>query len=568
MEAHKFYGLGVMAKKKKKRDDDKRPFWTLDAETDPFKQWRTPDQQRIPTPFIWGLYTGAGMHYFETVDKVVEAIRGENVIVFAHNGGKFDFHLEDKTARILDHINLREDMKLINGRLVSAKIGQCEIRDSWNLLPAPLREFGSKLDIDYRKLEAPVRAKHMPEIRKYLAQDCVGLWNGIAGFEAQYGRHLTQAGAAMAQWQKISGLKQPRTDAHFFAKFSRYYHGGRVQAFEKGYINETREIIDIRSAYPRAMLDEHPYEPGYIELAYPRSVIGSDMVKVRCRSAGALPYKGPHGEITFPIGGELLTFYCTGWEVNAGIETGTISEVEIINAIRFTDRKDFSPYINHFYKARQQYRAEGNDAQAFFAKILMNSLYGKFGANPENYGNYMAVPWDEKLEYAKGGELYDGQKDFRFNGGFGKHAVVRADLDDYQQHFINVATAASITGWVRAYLWRTMAACGKVSYCDTDCIFTDKLPEGLEIGEELGQWNHEGTATELWIAGKKNYYVKGKFEKGKIEKMACKGVKPDKRKIKLAALGRTVTVKSAPPTFSLKGKRPVYFQQRRIRMTG
>ena len=49
------------------------------AETDPFKQWRTADQQRIPQAFLWGLYTGAGMHYFETVEALVEAIREQEV---------------------------------------------------------------------------------------------------------------------------------------------------------------------------------------------------------------------------------------------------------------------------------------------------------------------------------------------------------------------------------------------------------------------------------------------------------------------------------------------------------
>lgn len=549
-----------------KRKSDERAFWTADAETDPFRKWRTADQQRVPEAFIWGLYTGASMHYFETVQELVDEIKDNDVIVYFHNMGKFDAHVPDRNKdRILDHINLREDMKIIDGRLVSAKVGKAEIRDSWNLFPAPLREFGYKLEIDYRKLEADVRHKHMPEIKTYLAQDCVGLWNAIHGFEQLYGRHLTQAGASMAQWKKLSELPVPQTDPRFFAKFQSYYYGGRVQAIRKGYIEGPLYVRDIRSAYPRAMLEQHPYSPDYIEIAYPREVRGTDMVTLDCVSIGALPFR-ENASITFPRDSQRRRYHVTGWEVIEANASGSLRQVEIVNAVRFGGLQDFSLYINHFYALRQQYREAGDDANTFFAKILMNSLYGKFGANPANYGNFMLVPWDEKLSYGFNGENYDGKSDYAFNGRMGQHAVVRADLGLWQQHYINVATAASITGWVRAYLWRYLNASSNPAYCDTDCIIAESFPANMPLGEGLGEWNHEGRADEAWIAGKKLYYLKGEFEKGKREKMASKGVKPDPRKIKAAALGRTVMVKSAAPTFSLT-KEP-YFQQRRIRMTG
>lgn len=543
----------------KKRTADKRAFWTADAETDPFKKWRTAEQQRIPKAFIWGLYTGASMHYFETVQELVDAIKDNEVIVYFHNMGKFDAHVPDRDAdRILNHLNLREDMKIIDGRLVSAKVGKAEIRDSWNLFPAPLREFGNKLEIDYRKLEKNVRHKHMPEIKTYLAQDCVGLWDAINSFELNYGRHLTQAGASMAQWRKLSEMTTPRTDARFFAKFQQYYYGGRVQAIRKGYMEGPLYVRDIRSAYPRAMLEEHPYSPEYFEHAYPRTVQGPDMVTLDAISMGALPFRDDHDAITFPRDSIRRRYHVTGWEVLAAQESGSLRETSIVNAVRFVGLQDFALYINHFYALRQKYRAAGDDANTFFAKILMNSLYGKFGANPENYGNFMLVPWEEKLNH--------GEEGYEFNGRLGNNAVIRSDLDPWQQHYINVATAASITGWVRAYLWRYLNASGNPAYCDTDCIIAESFPADMPLGEGLGEWNHEGRADQAWIAGKKLYYLKGEFEKGKREKMASKGVKPDPRAIKAAALGRTIAVKSAAPTFSLT-KEP-YFQKRRIRMTG
>ena len=548
-----------MAKRKKK---DERPIWTVDAETDPFKPWSKPSEQRIPKPFIWGVYTGTSMHYLKTVTEVVEMIKDNEVICYAHNGGKFDFHLNDDVASLFDHLNLFEPMKIIDGRLVSGKIGKCEIRDSWKLFPAPLREFGSKLEIEYWKLEKEHREEHMPEIKRYLMQDCVGLWNALDTFVRQYGLSLTIASAAMKQWEELSGIKAPKTDAKFFSKFQKYYYGGRTQCFQKGYLKGPMEMVDIRSAYPRAMLEEHPYHPGYRELAYPKDILGTDMITIDCISNGALPFRNSKGIMSFPRDNERRRYYVTGWEVIAAQETGALRNVQIVNAIRFFPLVSFKPYILHWYAKRMGYRDAGDDANTFFAKRFMNELYGRWAIDPDNHGNFMLVPWEQKLDH--------GQEGYEFNGRMGRHAVVRRDLDPWEQHYINVATAASITGWVRAYLWRALDACDDPVYCDTDSIIARKT-HGLEIGKELGQWSYEGTVREAWIAGKKLYYLKGNFGKkdGKTvtEKMAAKGIKGDARKIKAAALGKTVVARSEAPTFSLKDKRGVYFQERRIRMT-
>lgn len=545
-----------MARKKK----DKRPYWTGDSETDPFKPWVEKHEQRIPHAFLWGLYTGASMHCFDTVEEFVECVKDNDVIVGFHNGGKFDAHVPDSISqgKLLDYINQGEDMKIIDGRLVSAKIGRCELRDTWNLFPAPLKTFGYKLEIDYAKLEAPVRHLHMKEIKQYMTQDCVGLYNAIETFEGQYGRHLTMSGAAIAQWEKISGIDRPKTDKAFFDKLSPWYFGGRVNVFEKGYIKGPIHVRDIRSAYPFAMLSEHPYDPFHFEIDRPDKVLPQDMVTVDCISTGALPYRDHRGVITYPRDNMRRRYKVTGWEVIAGQETGTIRQVEFVKVLRFGGCRDFKCHILEFYGRRMVYRDAGDDANTFFCKRFMTDLYGKFAANPDNYGNFMCVPWDEREDYKDNG--------YEFCGKLGQHAVVRRDLDPWQKHFINIATAASITGFVRAYLWRQINFADSPIYCDTDSIFARGFSSSMQIGKELGDWADEGTATDAWVAGKKLYYLKGSFE-GKTEKMASKGVRPDADKIKAAAMGETVTVRSDAPTFTLRGKRQVYFQERRIRMT-
>lgn len=517
--------------------------WTTDAETDPFLHGR------IPQPFIWGLFTGAAFHAFKKTEDLIRELHNNDVICYAHNGGKFDFHY------LINAINLREKITVINGRLVVSHIGKCELRDSWNILPVRLKDFGNKLEIDYKKLEADVRHLHMPEIIRYLKVDCVDLWQHVTEFEEVYGRHLTAASAAMDQWIKISGEKKPHTDREYFQQFSQYYFGGRVQCFMKGHVPGPIKCFDIKSAYAWAMLDEHPYGPEYITLQNPNDFSGSSMVRVSCVSKGALPYRNERGGMVFPTDDERREYYVTGHELQAGLDTGTVENVRVLEAIDFLNKVSFRQYIEHFFQEKRNAEITNNVALTIFCKLLMNGLYGKFGANPDNYGNFMCVPFPEMEDYAQAGYMFEGM--------IGDHALLRADLEEWQSHFINVATASSITGQVRAKMWRAICASTRPVYCDTDGLMCQDAD--LDMGSQIGQWKDEGTASDVWIAGKKMYLCDGIFDKEDNPKMATKGVRLLPQQIRDAAMGLEVVAKNDAPTFRLAGA-PV-FQTRRIRAT-
>lgn len=534
---------------------DARDFWTVDAETDPFRHGR------IPVPFIWGLYTGSTYHEFETTEQLVEFIREHNVIIYAHNGGKFDFHF------MLSYINTGEEITVINGRLVVAKIGSCELRDSWNILPVPFEAFGDKIKIDYAIMEPDIRHLHMQEIRTYLKQDCVGLWEKIDAFEKEFGRNITLASAAMKQWEKIGQTKRPKSTRDFFTKFKPWYNGGRVECFQKGHINGPIHVYDINSAYPTAMLSEHPYTTDYVSLSNPNDFQNTSFIHCSAIANGSLPAKNEFGSMYFPYDDEQREYYVTGWELNTALETGTISKLKIFSAQEFVNKRAFEPYMMHFYKRRLEAKAAGNLALDIFSKLMMTNLYGKFGANPDNYGHFICVPFYELDGWQCKCDL--GQHDpaicdgFQFNGMIGDLALMRRDLEEEEAHFINVATAASITGCVRAMLWRAICASKGMVYCDTDSIMCQESE--VETGPALGQWKLEGTATDVYVAGKKMYLCEGIFDKKGNPKMASKGVRLEPEQLRRAAMGETVTALNAAPTFSLG--RETRFMERRIRLT-
>lgn len=551
-----------------------RKIATVDCETDPFRKGRV----QI-APFLWGLYDGEFYHEFEDILDLVAYLEDKPLIVYAHNGGKFDWHF------IISLIEPFTELMIINGRLSKFRIGKCEFRDSFNILPVALSAY-QKTEINYDIMEKEER--HKPEnwqvIRDYLRDDCVFLYDLVSQFIDQYGINLTLAGSAMKQWEKISGLKPPKDeDGQLYEKFKPFYHGGRCQAFSYGVIESDFSMVDINSAYPFAMLHNHPYGIGYIELnhgdwlALDQPEQGTCLLSVVAESGGGLPYKGSDGSLYFPDDYKSRTYCCSGWELIAAIDTGTIRNWHIEEAFYFPDQVDFRDYINEFYSKRQEIKEKGKDidkedkANSIFYKLLMNSLYGKFGSNPHNYANYQNAPPEFIND---NGEIIiendDGlEQAWSFNGDFGNYALITKDLEEDEQRFYNIATAASITGYVRAYMWRALCQCTGLLYCDTDSIAAHSigtLPGGY--GTDLGQWEKEGDFDHGAVCGKKLYAFHKKdtgWKSRKNYKVASKGVKLTPNKIYRIAKGESVTFTPKGVSFSVH--RPPAQISRTISMT-
>lgn len=511
----------------------------------------------MPEPFIWGAYCLALDIYeeFETFAQLLEFLttRGK-VIVYAHNGGKFDWHFG------LDHIPAFEPIMIIAGRLAKFKIGDVEFRDSWNILPVPLREM-QKDDFDYSLLERDVRARHMDKIRAYLRNDCVYLAEYVGAFIAEYGLNLTIASSAMKFWREKFDIKAPGTSQGFYDLFSNFYYGGRVECFERGMIERPFQVVDINSAYPFAMMSRHPWGDAYSwedELPTDREELGRCFIELNSHSNGAFAVRKDNGGLHFPSDGELRRHFVTGWEYMAARDTVGIPGEDIKSIIRFHQSIEFGGYIDHFYKMKAG--AEKGTPDYVFSKLFMNSLYGKFAANPDKYSEHMFV----ELADVHGAEN-DG---FEFDGIVMDKALMSKPIADAKKRFYNVATAASITGFVRAYLWRAICSTEKPIYCDTDSIaFSGSHSLDLDP-KRLGAWDVEANCDHGAVAGKKLYafHMAEPDKNGNTWKTASKGVRLSPEEIVKVALGEVVEYEPEAPTFSIKtGKR---FNSRKVQLVG
>lgn len=465
----------------------------------------------MPQPFIWGAYNGATETYIEfaTGAELADFFRSRKTVVYAHNGGRFDWHY------LREEMNSDENVMIISGRLSRFKVGECEFRDSMNIFQqTALKDFGNKLEIDYAKMEPEARQdpNNRAEISKYLRVDCIDLWNQLARYFEKYGRGLTQAGTAMRVWSKMSGVKPPQQTKEQFKRYKPFYYGGRVECFKTGVQTKSFKVLDINSAYPKAMLERHPFATsGIVSDCLPESEIeiARSLIRVKCKSAGAFPYRIPSGELIFPNDNEFRVFSVTGWEFLAALEYDAITGIEIQEVHTFPLSIDFAEYVTRFYTERKLAKAAQDKAADIFCKLFMNSLYGKFGSNPggahiedeedmpsEGYHEYLIATDDTIAQWT-----VEGYKDFK---AWGKRRLMMRPLPEVKHRYFNVATAASITGFVRAQLFRASRQCQGLIYCDTDSIAAEDTSR-LTVGSELGQWKIELECQSFAVAGKKNY---------------------------------------------------------------
>lgn len=505
----------------------KRVILALDAETDPF------EYGEVPEPFVWGLHDGENCAVFwgdkeiikkRLIDELSEYPKG--TIVYAHNGGKFDFHF------LLDHLDA--DLMIVNGRIAKATIldGQIEFRDSYMLVPLPLATFG-KIEIDYDKMRKENREKHKPEITRYLIRDCKVLWDVVTRFIERFGLNMSLAGTAIKELKK-TGYDIPKTSQRYDDKFRVFYYGGRVQTFKTGSFKATDKpfvYADINSAYPKAMTENHWCGDQYFSTKElpDFNKLGPCLVTLEAITKGCLPYRGDDNKLYFPDDNETRVYNVTGWEILAGLKTDSLYIKKIIVCYRPLLTENFSTYINKWFAEKAA--AKGvNFLDYQFAKLMQNSAYGKFGQDGRKFSKFCILPlgeWPEPVLDRNGDEIPMNdpeQWQFHSDTETGYTFFKRADPSD---RFFNVSVAASITGWVRAYLWEHIHASKGVMYCDTDSIICEEFVG--KISAELGDWEIEAELSEAHIAQRKMYACRvtpvtdiGPVNKTKI---ASKGVR-------------------------------------------
>lgn len=522
----------------------------FDSETDPFSIGCD------PKPFTCCFYDGTEYTEFWGTDCIHQFFawlsdQSEEYLIYAHNGGNFDFHF------MLDYLDDGSDPFIIGTRLVKISLGGQEFRDSYSIIPVPLADF-SKIEFDYTKMELGEREKNREEILYYQRDDCKQLFTLVSGFHEMFGDRLTMAGAALPMLNSMHGFG--RIGAHTDQIMRPYFYGGRNQCFETGILIPKKkwEIYDRNSMYPTVMRDNlHPIS-GNMEWGI-RINSKTCFAKIEARNDNCLPSRAENGSLDFTR--ESGVFFASIHEINAGLETGTLRIIRVLETCNFEDRENFGEFVEKFYTLRLLADAEGNKAAKLFYKLLLNSSYGKFALNPLKF---------ENIFFSASGALPQGPMATPDNPEGWFPSCMRENSifwsrpsEKRNNQFINVATAASITGAARADLHRAICLATRPIYCDTDSVICEGLGGVTFDEKELGAWKTEASGDIAAIAGKKMYAV---FDKEKAVKKASKGVRLTAEQIRDVANGEVIEYANPVPKFNLDGSRT--WINRRIQMTG
>lgn len=313
------------------------------------------------------------------------------------------------------------------------------------------------------------------------------------------------------------------------------YKGGRTEVFKKMFKTNGKSKLyyyDINSAHPSSMLKPMPYKYIKTELFNDHKLKYDDIVDSNNYLA-SIKYIGKDKNfipnILIRSKGHIIACedsqyaYHWGIELKEAIKNGC--KITVKSCDMYESKELFSNFSNYFYDERLKVK-KTNAAKSQFFKLLLNSLYGKFGQKL----------FTKRMLLNNCNEMYQILGDDKYLCGLseiGDKILVEYEESDREKKSIGnlVRFSSYIAACTRCKLSEVMRDIGHkhIYYCDTDSIFTDKKPSDkflddtkigflkLETGEHL-------INTAYFLAPKSYCYA---LDNGKI-KNASKGVDSSK----------------------------------------
>ena len=306
------------------------------------------------------------------------------------------------------------------------------------------------------------------------------------------------------------------------------YHGGRTECFFIGKLPEENYFnLDVNSMYS-AVMRQNLYPTKLkahlklVSLPVLKRLLNDYCVIARVKLEAKEP-GFPHSyidKLCFPIG--QFETVLTSRELSYALSQGYVKECR--EAAVYEKAPLFIDYVNFFYQKRISYLENANFSFAFISKILLNSLYGKWGQRNEVF-KIVAEETDFPDGCFEEWDLDTGEiiKYRAING------TLEKSIGKVEAFHSFPAIAAHITADARFLLWNYIKIAGRenVFYCDTDSLFVNA--RGLEhlkpylSNSEMGKLKLKDSTRDLEIWGLKDYRF------GQQVKM--KGIRPDAEKI-------------------------------------
>lgn len=473
------------------------------------------------------------VHIGNSLDGFMDYLSNKNTVCYFHNlkfDGEFILHWlfthgfkcedsrKDKTFQCL----ITDDGLFYSIGVIFKKIGDKKYHkvvfyDSLKKLPFKVAVIAkafelqqSKGSIDY-KAERPVGYEMTPEEKEYIITDCQIVAEALKIQFEQGLKKMTNASDALNGYKSIIGKTRwekwfPELPVLLDADIRRAYKGGFVYLMEK-YRNARHlygKQFDVNSLYPWVMYtkllpygypvyfegrpdpdEKHPLyivhlkctfelKPGHIptlQLKNNRRFVETEYLTTSRVKVGK------HWE------NEPIEMWLTNVDYQLLIDHYDIDDVTFINGFKFKGAVGmFKEYIDYWMHIKET----TTGALRQLAKLMLNSLYGKFATNPKAR---------RKIPYL---DTEDNVVRYKYS-------------DPEERPPVYTAMGCFITAYAREKTIRSAQAnYDRFIYADTDSL---KLvgyepAEGLEVHPtHLGAWKDEGNFTDSVFIRAKTYLM-------------------------------------------------------------
>ena len=453
---------------------------------------------------------------------------------------------------------------------IATKYNIIEIRDSLKLLPFNLKKIGKSFKTKHQKLEMEYEGERYsgcyisPEEKEYIRNDVLVLKEAIEIMEQQHHTKLTIGSCCLSEFKSFYGkddynsyfpdLTEVECPIESFRNADHYvrksYKGGWCYLADGCNDKEVTDgiTLDVNSLYPSMMhsMSGNVYpigKPTWFTGSLPDNIRNAPnkyfFIRIRCRFRikkgylptvqikGSLVYKGNEWLKTSDVKGANGAYYNKYTLFGEEHDTRVTLTLTKTDYILFHEHYDVFDYeeldgcwfwteiglFDNYIDKYKQIKMSSTGAIRELAKLFLNNLYGKLGANDSSSFKIAYLRDDNSLGYKT--------------------------IEAHEKQVGYIPCGSAITSYARNFTIRTAQknyhpnSKGFI-YADTDSIHCN-LPIDQIVGAKLDKaefccWKHESTWDKAIFVRQKTY----------IEHIIAEGTDPctPYNNIKCAGMGQ------------------------------
>ena len=475
--------------------------------------------------WAWGMciigYEEKTFEYDNSLESFIERLTNLNGDTFYFHNLRFDssFIL---WALLKKGFNYVDDRKKLYKKSFTALISEMnlfysieicfenesrvKLLDSLKVIPLKVEEIPAAFGLEYKKLEIdynkyrPIGYVLTPHEVEYLKHDIIIVAKALKKLFDEGLKKITTGSNALNQYKKMVGEKNFKRNFPILEKdkdIRQAYKGGftYLNPKYKGITIKSGIVLDVNSLYPWVMYEcLLPYgEAVFFKGEYMHDDLHNLYIQMlRCEfklKENHIPCIQLKHSLRFSANeyieesdGEIV-LCLTNVDLQLFFDHYEVWNIEYLSGYKFksTDQM-FKQYIDFWIDIKIQSTLNGNNGMRTISKLMLNSLYGKFGTKPEVQGRIPRLEDD----------------------------VLRLRLGDKKDKDpIYIPLAIFVTAWARNKTIRSaQSVYERFIYADTDSLHLEglDLPENLEISDtELGKWKHEATFSKAKYLYQKTY---------------------------------------------------------------